>query len=993
MADFEPVEIDFLLGGNAATEGKKIEQSLESIAEKSKKAQAQVSSVGKNVNGFTNLSFSVQQVVRELPSATLGLNMFFLAISNNVPMLVDNIKRARVETEAMKAAGQASTPVWKQLIGSLVSWQTLMIVGITLVTLFGKEIANAFTKGSAAASRAKEDAKKFNEAFASSVADPIAKVNKLAGEWNSLGENMDKKKKFVDENKSAFRELGVEVNNVRDAENLLVDNVDNFRQAMIAKAMSVASMQVATEKYQEYFKKMRDAEKMSDTVTVSTASGGQSITGGGTMSQTAVKNRTKENAKKLAESIRKEGDSLIASSNEQDALYQSIMDNAGIRSAKTAEKAEKANKKAREKEYNSEKDFQALMLDLNKETWDLLAEQVPDGVQKKMDALSVAEEQELQKIRESQQKIVDEYNKAGEGKKGFKKASTLADVDPEQAKKVQEQVVNLQAAYAKWRAGIQSDYYKDLKKKAEISSDELLRIDHDYEDKIAELRKAGLEDYARALEAQRDREKSAVTVKLIEETDLYRLATSQQLDISMQLTNRLIADIEARLKAELAANKITVDDYNAMAGKINKARGKLSTNTDNPFTNLGNAITNAGNANDAYKAALADPKATTEQLVALQDAANKANGEVSDLSMSAISGIQGMLNQVIDGLDSLGVFTEQEKKDAEDIVGMVGGAANLAMGIASGNPMQIIQGSLDLITSAISFFDFKSKGIAKRQKEHEENIADLERAYNKLQRAVENALGTDVYATQRASIENSKQQIAEYEAWIAEEKKKKKKKQDQDAIKDKQDKIQELKNSIEDEVKAISESLAQTNAKSLAGELADAITTAFADGENAATAFGDVAEQVMQNAVKNALKLQFLEKPMQNAVDQLAKDMESGGELTGTEQSAFRKKIEDAGKLYYEQLAQYSDLFTGQNSQTGIKGDVANMSEKTGSALTGQVIAMRLNVSAILANSKSSLDAVGKVLVALERIKDNTDRLVRIDETLNYIRVNGIKVQ
>ena len=515
MADFEPVEIDFLLGGNTATEGKKIEQSMESIADKSKKAQAVVGNFGKSTTGFNSLNMSVQQVVRELPAASMGLNMFFLAISNNVPMLADNIRMARMETEALKASGQTATPVWKQLFSSLVSWQTLMMVGITVVTMFGKQIVDAFSKGSAAAARAKEDAKKFNEAFASSVADPIAKVNKLAGEWNSLGENMDAKKKFVDENKSAFRELGVEVNNVKDAENLLVDNVDNFRQAMIAKAMSVAAMQVATEKYQEYFKKMRDAEKMSDTVTISTASGGQSITGGGTMTQTTVKNRIKENAKKLADNIRKEGDSLIASSNEQDLLYKSIMDKAGIRSAKAAEKTENDKNKARDKEYNAEKDFQSLILDLNKETWDLLAAQVPDGVQKKLDALSVAEEQELQKIRESQQKIIDEYNKAGEDKKGFQKASTLADVDPEQAKKVQEQITNLQAAYAKRRAGVQSDYYNDVKKKAQAATDELVRIDNQYNDQIKEARDAGLEDYARKLESQRDSEKSAVSVKLI----------------------------------------------------------------------------------------------------------------------------------------------------------------------------------------------------------------------------------------------------------------------------------------------------------------------------------------------------------------------------------------------------------------------------------------------------------------------------------------------
>lgn len=274
------------------------------------------------------------------------------------------------------------------------------------------------------------------------------------------------------------------------------------------------------------------------------------------------------------------------------------------------------------------------------------------------------------------------------------------------------------------------------------------------------------------------------------------------------------------------------------------------------------------------------------------------------------------------------------------------------------------------------------------------NVEDLELKYKKLQRAVETALGTDVYRAQREQIANQKKQIQEYEAWLADEAKKKKKKQDEAKIAETQQKIQDLKNSIEDETKAIAEAIAQTDAKSLANELADAITGAFANSEDAALAFGDVAEQVMQNAVKNALKLQFLEKPMQNAVDQLAKDMESGGSLSDSEQAAFRDKIENAGKLYYEQLAQYSDLFAGDlsNNQTGIKGDVAKMTEETGSALVGQIIAMRLNVAALLANSKNSLDTVGKVLASLEAIRVNTLPISEIRDTLNYLKLNGIKV-
>lgn len=87
------------------------------------------------------LSFNVQQVAKELPALALGPQIFFSAISNNLPMLTDQIKLASIEYKNLTAAGQKATPVWKQVLGSIFSWQTAMIVGITLVMAYYKDIA------------------------------------------------------------------------------------------------------------------------------------------------------------------------------------------------------------------------------------------------------------------------------------------------------------------------------------------------------------------------------------------------------------------------------------------------------------------------------------------------------------------------------------------------------------------------------------------------------------------------------------------------------------------------------------------------------------------------------------------------------------------------------------------------------------------------------------------------------------------------------------
>lgn len=96
--------------------------------------------VGNYASGWDGLGFSVQQIARELPSLAMGWNTFFLAISNNLPMLTDEIKKARVEYEAAKKARQTATPVWRQLLTSLLNWQTALVVGITLLSTHGDEL-------------------------------------------------------------------------------------------------------------------------------------------------------------------------------------------------------------------------------------------------------------------------------------------------------------------------------------------------------------------------------------------------------------------------------------------------------------------------------------------------------------------------------------------------------------------------------------------------------------------------------------------------------------------------------------------------------------------------------------------------------------------------------------------------------------------------------------------------------------------------------------
>lgn len=216
---------------------------------------------------LNNVRMSMQQIARELPSLAMGPQMFFLAISNNIPMFTDALGSARKEYEELTKAGKKATPVWKQVLSSLFSWQTAMAALITLSVVYGKEIGgwvkSLFGVKDAALSAAKAQ-EKVNESFRSSssdVAEQVTLVRSLSERWKELGDNMADKKQFITENKKEFGKLGVEVGNVNDAENLLVDNTDVFIGAMILRAEAAAAFKLATEQTEKALKKQNEIEE------------------------------------------------------------------------------------------------------------------------------------------------------------------------------------------------------------------------------------------------------------------------------------------------------------------------------------------------------------------------------------------------------------------------------------------------------------------------------------------------------------------------------------------------------------------------------------------------------------------------------------------------------------------------------------------------------------------------------------------------------------
>lgn len=238
-------------------QGQTMLKNIESLDTKIKELDASMGvhtrNVGNYASGFNMLGFQIQQVARELPSLAYGPQIFFSAISNNLPMLADEIARAKKSVDELKKAGQTFTPVWKQIASSIFSWQTLLVAGVTVLTLYGKEITNwvaSLFKGKTTIDASAAALERFNSAMAQgsvSAQSELTKLNLLYRAATDLSrpyeERAEAVKKLQDIYPAYFGNMAAEQVMVGNA----VGAYENLRDAIIEVAEAKAAQELITE--------------------------------------------------------------------------------------------------------------------------------------------------------------------------------------------------------------------------------------------------------------------------------------------------------------------------------------------------------------------------------------------------------------------------------------------------------------------------------------------------------------------------------------------------------------------------------------------------------------------------------------------------------------------------------------------------------------------------------------------------------------------------
>lgn len=973
------------------------------------------------------------------------------------------------------------------------------------------------------ANEGKKAAQEFYKSLAENAYKPIATIEDLSLKWNALGDDLDAKKKFIEENKAAFDELGVSINGVTDAENLLINNKQAFINAQIEKAKALVYLQQAQEKVKTLLEQEQAYNAMPDNVTKTrSVKHGAGMGAYYTYEDYIVPNEAKAEAKAQIDALRAEITKGFENAAHAESNGFNLLKQAGIDATKTyadgtlgaieqaiqvkqealknltsnaeyktaMQEIEKLQKQAdaitgrktttttktttntqdpfieKLNKYKSEyQRFQkwvnsgdeVLVRSANQEFANLLAEGATyiDYLKNQRDQIlavdvsdrTKAQNKQLRQLNdaiaeETKKTVLEAFNEelnaqlsnartvldmlniieqrrkelSGDGTElDTAKADALNEAEnnvQEQARQQTETLLEEYASYVEQKRRLEqqfnddvalmmrerekattdaqraeidnaiqnrtTQYNKDVRNIGGVDYDAMLAeygtfeerkqaIIDEYDEKRRAAQEAGNTEMVEAIDRAQAQALSKFALDELQAHPDWELMFGDLDEISTRKLQELIDKIN-NLDGAYLGIEFDPKDLETLKNKIKEMQNEIRER--NPFKSLISSIKEYGKAAD-------------------DESKKKALTNMFESASGAIELVGGAFDAVTSGLEKMGVtMDEQTQAIIGDIGGILDGAGQVASGIATGNPLSIIQGSVGLLSSAFDLFNSRDRKAEKSIKRHQEAIDKLKASYEQLEWAVDKALGAEVYNNQMALIHNMEQQQAHLRGMINDEYSKKH--TDNGKIQDYQNQIAELDRQIQDLYDEIANDILQTNAKDFASTLADSLTEAFKAGEDAANAFEQTVNEVLQNAIVNQLKKKFLENQLQSALDSLYTDMGywSGDNfifdgLTEQEIADFKAKVQAAANNYNQALDVYKDLFKDleieDDSEDSLTGAVKGVTEETADIIAGQMNAIRIN-------QMEATQVLRQSLQALNTIANNTAYNRYLQDILSAVR-------
>lgn len=604
-------------------QGQTMLKNIESLDTKIKELDASMGvhtrNVGNYASGFNMLGFQIQQVARELPSLAYGPQIFFAAISNNLPMLADEIARAKKSVDELKKAGQTFTPVWKQIASSIFSWQTLLVAGVTVLTLYGKEITNwvaSLFKGKTTIDASAAALERFNSAMAQgsvSAQSELTKLNLLYRAATDLSKPYEERaeavKKLQDIYPAYFGNMAAEQVMVGNA----VGAYENLRDAIIEVAEAKAAQELITEDkksiarikktgnaYTNYSNALKEYRKEYDKAIqtyMDLGQGGQSAIWGAKTFAEAKTNITQFRKefisalsklgeegntiwKRINEDYEGDVDAFIAAINAgieklspaAEKLYTALTpDELNAKAEKARQEAENAAKKAASDQERNLKELTKQLQKLRDDALQAEVDSMKEGTAKKLAQIDLDYQKRARAIQEAEERIRE--LQGGELTKG-QQAQIKALNDANNAQRTEERASVSSISISP--EGLASTINKNIQ-----SWDEYLKAYGTFREKLQatkdiydrKIENAGSIGERKALEAERD---AAVAEIEVQAGQWVRELTGKTMDELSALKAELEASLQALESEYNALDSSDSAQGQKLRGEINQTQAKIN---------------------------------------------------------------------------------------------------------------------------------------------------------------------------------------------------------------------------------------------------------------------------------------------------------------------------------------------------------------------------------------------------------------------------------
>ena len=970
--------------------------------------------VGNYASSWNGLSVSVQQVARELPSLAVGWNTFFLAISNNLPMLADELKKAAAEYKAFKMAVAAGNndvakvaPVWKQLITSIFSWQTALVAAITLLSVYGKDIIE-WTKKLFGAGEAIKNTKQLQDELNQSFSKNSGELSKLIiqfksyqRQWKELAGNLQEQQKFIEKNKDAFDSMGVSIKSVRDAENLFVDNTDNFINSLKLRAQATAAQDLAAEEYKKAIQKEIEADKIREKASETRKK--QEIDATGVIQDTRfgnikshqqlVEDRAKsfdheaEAVDRDAQALKRNADAYFELGKAKEQAADDLLSSSGIEKydkyeedrLKKAQQETERQKKEAEKQKEIQERINQQLLDLQNKNQQSRINLMEEGSDKRIAQIEYDYDREIEAIRKREK----EWREAQGGK-----------LTQEQTVEIKTAITQAQATRMRSTQEVENEQIEaqrkamnDYLKEYGTYQDKKMALAAEYGQKIAF---AETEGEKLILGKEWDKQLSDLEIKSGNTANaiiaLFGDMKDKTLKELIEISTKGKEALEFLKSGEWDESKgkglgITQEQFDLWSDmpEIMDRAGKSVESTNEKVDELRPAFDKVTEGVRRFFAAGDDPKKLTESLQLINEGVNEVMTSVQFLSNTfgkLGDSFGGAFNDIAEGLNMAmdAVNSAMQGAQAGAMFGPIGASAGAAIGVVT-----------SLASSIAKIHDKKNE---KRIQRLQDQIDVLDASYEKLGRSIEKAYSTSAAKLINQQDELLKQQKLMIQQQILEEKDKKK--TDEERIKEWEKQLDDINLKLEDNKEKAIEAITGTDVMSAIDEFAQAYSEAWATGTDAAEA----STKIVQNLIKTAI-IGFLKDKLSPSVEEFMKklaDYMSDGIVSPWEEAELNKLKEkmdaEAQKVFDTSSKYFQEDRNDKYEQTATSGGFEKMSQDSADELNGRFTALQMTGEEILLflqgseqflsllYIKASMDVISVKIASLYDVADETRTMI-----------------